>query len=299
MCAAFPAWLAAQQQTSYNKKGDDAMKRQDYSDAKMWYEEGVAQCDAYSIEQLTTIWKNNARMRPSMRSLMNKCLNCLNVKATERDTVAVTQLITYYQEGIGTPKNQELAAYWTDQLETIRRQEQSMEAYAPASQDVRERMRFFIGYTFSPTAPFGINFGGVGSRLGWFARFKTNLSFQNYETGKSIADFTQQASYEYIDKQANTFAATAGMVVKCAPWLYTSVGLGYGKHELIYQYRTYSYDDFNQVAEVWCRQDDDSFKGVAADLDLMVRLGSFYVSAGCNTVNFKYVDLNAGLGFFF
>lgn len=88
------------------------MKRQDYSDAKMWYEEGVADCDSYSINQLTSIWLSNEQMRPSMRSLMTKCLNCLSVKATEEDLDAIALLITYYTEGIGTPKSEELASYW-------------------------------------------------------------------------------------------------------------------------------------------------------------------------------------------
>ena len=66
ICAVFPLGLLAQQRTEYNRKGDEAMKRLDYSDAKMWYEEGVSQCDAYSIDQLTTIWLSNERMRPSM-----------------------------------------------------------------------------------------------------------------------------------------------------------------------------------------------------------------------------------------
>ena len=47
ICAVFPLGLLAQQRTEYNRKGDEAMKRLDYSDAKMWYEEGVSQCDAY------------------------------------------------------------------------------------------------------------------------------------------------------------------------------------------------------------------------------------------------------------
>ena len=101
ICAVFPLGLLAQQRTEYNRKGDEAMKRLDYSDAKMWYEEGVSQCDAYSIDQLTTIWLSNERMRPSMRSLMNKCLNCLTVKATEDDPDAISKLIIYYSEGIG------------------------------------------------------------------------------------------------------------------------------------------------------------------------------------------------------
>lgn len=114
ICAVFPLGLLAQQRTEYNRKGDEAMKRLDYSDAKMWYEEGVSQCDAYSIDQLTTIWLSNERMRPSMRSLMNKCLNCLTVKATEDDPDAISKLIIYYSEGIGTPKSEELATYWKE-----------------------------------------------------------------------------------------------------------------------------------------------------------------------------------------
>ena len=99
-----PSGLFAQQENEYNRKGDEAMARKDYSDAKMWYEEGVSRCDSYSIERLTEIWLSNENMRLSMRSLMNKCLNCLNVKATEDDLDAISKLIIYYQEGIGTPE---------------------------------------------------------------------------------------------------------------------------------------------------------------------------------------------------
>lgn len=80
------------------------MKRLDYSDARMWYEEGVVQCDPYSIKQLTSIWLANQRMRPSMHSLMNKCRACLELMANNEDTTAISQLIIYYTEGIGTSK---------------------------------------------------------------------------------------------------------------------------------------------------------------------------------------------------
>ena len=54
--AVLPGYMMAQQQTDSNRKGDEAMRRQDYRLATMWYEEGVIQCDSYSIDQLTTIW---------------------------------------------------------------------------------------------------------------------------------------------------------------------------------------------------------------------------------------------------
>lgn len=293
-----PFCLVAQQQTSYNRKGDEAMKRQDYSDAKMWYEEGVSQCDPYSIKQLTTIWLKNKRMHPSMRSVMNKCLNCLNVKATENDTTAMSQLIVYYTEGIGTPKSDELATYWNERLATFRRLVEPGNTYE-VPEVPKQRMRFFAGYSFSPTAPYGLTVGGVGRHLGWYVRFKTNMSFQNYEKDKSITDFTSNASYQYLEKKANTYAATGGLVVKCASWLYTSIGVGYGNHDLVYHFKTFDWNDYTNQKDVWCKQNDYSFKGVSAELDFMVKIGPAFVSAGCNTINFKYLDLNAGLGIFF
>ena len=59
-----PIILLAQQKTEYNQKGDEAMKRLDYSDARMWYEEGVVQCDPYSIKQLTSIWLASSNLLP-------------------------------------------------------------------------------------------------------------------------------------------------------------------------------------------------------------------------------------------
>ena len=244
ICAVFPLGLLAQQRTEYNRKGDEAMKRLDYSDAKMWYEEGVSQCDAYSIDQLTTIWLSNERMRTSMRSLMNKCLNCLTVKATEDDPDAISKLIIYYSEGIGTPKSEELATYWKEYQDECNNQ-------------------------------------------GQIIKF-SNSEGESYElnTGKS--------------SKTNSIAGTAGLIVKCFPWLYASVGLGYGERALLHSFTTHSYENYDSTREVWCRNIDSSYKGVAAEVDLMMKItNSVFISVGCNTVNFKYLDLNAGLGVFF
>ena len=181
ICAVFPLGLLAQQRTEYNRKGDEAMKRLDYSDAKMWYEEGVSQCDAYSIDQLTTIWLSNERMRPSMRSLMNKCLNCLTVKATEDDPDAISKLIIYYSEGIGTPKSEELATYWKEYQEMLLKPaEPEAQPIDSAAVSPKKRMEFFAGYSYSIESPYGITVGGMGQRFGWYVRFKTNMSFMNY-----------------------------------------------------------------------------------------------------------------------
>ena len=299
-----PECLLAQQRTEYNRKGDEAMKRQDYSDARMWYEEGISNCDSYSINQLTAIWKTNKKMRASMRSLMTKCLNCLTVKATDNDSTAVAQLIVYYNEGIGTPISEELASYWSDRLEELRKPVEPI-TYVPVQErKPREPMKFFAGYAFSIEAPYGLTVGGVGERFGWYARFRTNMSFNDYTNECKGTDefisYPENSSMKFTNKKkVNCFAASAGLVIKCTPWLYTSIGLGYGKRELLCEFNTWDKNDINIANTYWAKNIDYSYEGVVADLDFMVKVGSIFVSAGCNTLNFKYVDLNAGLGLFF
>lgn len=311
MCVLLPLGVMAQRRAEYNRKGDEAMKRLDYSDAKMWYEEGVALCDTYSIRQLTQIWLTVEQMRPSMRSLMNKCLNCLTVQATEDDPDAIERLILYYTEGIGTPKSEELASYWKEYQERLRMPVEPVYPVAdstPLSSPGR-RMRFFVGYTYSVESPYGVSVGGVGQRFGWYVRFKTNMSFMNY-TGEcndrgEIIDFSnaEDESYEPDARQSsktNSFAGSVGLIVKCCPWLYASVGLGYGKRTLLHAFTTHAYENYADTRSIWCKNMDSSYQGVMAEVDAMVRLGDmFFVSVGCNTLNFKYMDLNAGVGVFF
>lgn len=296
-----PGYLVAQQQTEYNKKGDEAMKRQDYRKATMWYEEGVLQCDSYSIDQLTVIWKNNKKMRSSMRNLMSKCFDCLRDKATiDNDTIAISSLILYYAEGIGTEANVERARSWNEHLEALCRPIESPQKVKKP----REPMKFFVGYAFSIEAPYGLTVGGVGERFGWYARFKTNMSFENYTyecrgTDEFINSPENTAVNFTNKKKVNCITASAGLVVKCTPWLYSSFGLGYGKRELLCEFNARDKNDINIINTFWAKNIDHSYEGVVADLDFMVKFGSVFVSAGCNTLNFKYVDLNAGVGVFF
>ena len=110
-------YVAAQRQTEYNRQGDEAMKRLDYSAAKVWYEEGISNCDPYSINQLTSIWLADESMRMSMRSVMSRCLDCLPNRATEfKDSTTMNKTILYYTAGIGPYKNQAKVEFWTSKM---------------------------------------------------------------------------------------------------------------------------------------------------------------------------------------
>lgn len=296
--AVIPFCVIAQQQTEYNKKGDEAMKRLDYSDARLFYGEGVPNCDMYSINQLTTIWLANEKMRTSMHNQMSRCLSCLSVKATENDSTAVAKLVLYYYEGIGTPKSEELATYWAERLVELRNpapETNGNYGYVPPP---RTPMQFFGGYTYSIEAPVGITVGGVGQRFGWYARFRTNMSFQSFDQTFSGDKPSSGEIFKKLKKKTNSYAATAGLLVKCTPWLYASIGGGYGKRDLLYQFANIG-DDGSELETEWYKKTDSSYNGVSLDLDVMLRYGFLYLSLGCNTLNFEYVDLNAGIGVFF
>ena len=291
-------------QTDYNRKGDEAMRNQDYRKASMWYEEGVMRCDSYSIEQLTTIWKQNEEMRSSMRGLMSKCFDCLRDKATiDGDTTAISQLVFYYREGVGTIASEEQAKNWSDHLEKLRQPKETTTSL-PVKKNPRQPMKFFVGYAYSVEAPYGLTIGGVGRRLGWYARFRSDFSSGDYTNecsgDKELAVIPEDAAYRFTNnKKSGNKAFSAGLVVKCAPWLYTSVGVGYGERKLLYEYNTISYSDSQRTDTFWAKNTDRSYSGIVAELDFMVKFGPVFVSAGCNTLKFEYVDLNAGLGVFF
>lgn len=297
--------LMAQVQADYNKKGDEAMRSQDYRKASMWYEEGVMRCDSYSIEQLTNIWKQNRAMRSSMRGLMSRCFDCLRDKATiDGDTVAMAQLVLYYRDGIGTEVNEEQADGWSKHLEKLRQPVEVFNNPTAEKKTPREPMKFFVGYAYSIEAPYGLTVGGVGKRFGWYARFRTDFAFDDYTNecrgNEELITVPEDAAYRFTNnKKSNNFAGSAGLVVKCAPWLYTSIGAGYGERKLLCEYNTIPYSNSQSKETFWAKNTDHSYQGIVAELDIMVKFGSFFVSAGCNTLNFEYVDLNAGLGVFF
>jgi hypothetical protein len=312
ICATtFPLCLIAQQQTEYNRKGDEAMKNLDYSDARLFYGEGITYCDMYSINQLTTIWIANKQMRTSMYNLMNRCLSCLNVKAVGNDTAAITQLILYYTEGIATPKSDEMANYWTVRLQEIKKTEVDTISVVPKR--VKQPMQFFVGYNFSLRSPFGITVGGVSGQWGWYSRLKSNLSFLSYENVFS-GDAPNKIGIPediYLQKtgktQFNSYSFTGGLVYRYEPFSF-SVGLGYRQNNRIQEYEEFDDGGIKKNISHFYKAVDGSHKGVAAEVDCIVEIGKLYITAGCNILSYQNkveneltfdVDLNAGIGVFF
>ncbi|MDL2255219.1 hypothetical protein LJC38_01365 [Parabacteroides sp. OttesenSCG-928-K15] len=294
--------LAAQQHTNYNQKGDEALQQKNYTSARMWYGEGIEYCDIYSIKKLTDIWLEKPEMRHSMRHLMNRCLDCLNEKAKVDDIAAIELLVTYHTEGIGAPGSDEVASYWKNRLEELLHPNQYEVIKQP-----KEPMRFFAGYTFSTEMPFGLTFGGIQEKAGWYVRVRSNFSFASTDytcklenETSVILDPDNDKTYQAQNKsnKTNTFAGTAGFIYKFNNWLYGSVGVGYGKRDLLSPF-TLTDNTSGTQENIWCHNQTYSSKGLVGEVDAMIKIKNYYISIGCHTISFDYVDLNAGVGLFF
>ncbi|MDR2918145.1 MAG: hypothetical protein LBV72_02115 [Tannerella sp.] len=323
-----PFFAEAQRQTEYNRKGDEAMKQMDYQIAKFWYEEGVLDCDRYSIDQLTSIWMADESMRISMEPVMNRCLTCLTEAATERkDTLAMNKLIVYYTEGIGTSPNESSATYWKEQLGQFRT------PFYQRATVVRERkpkdpMKFFAGYHLSFAAPYGVQMGAMNETWGFYVRFRTNMSFHsdsqveciNGDKGTGIIpEFVKDGTlYEFLKKddtpvsqnpdknekvkgKSSSFIATAGFMLKAFPNTYISVGAGYVERNVFYRYgkiNPTASEGFESYG--WAKNTDVSIQGVALDVDATVKFAkNFYGSVGCTFLNIEKVTPTIGIGYTF
>ena len=304
----------AQSQTEYNIKGDEAMKNLDYGSAKIYYEDGVVlNCDLYSINQLTSIWLGTgSSIRNTMRGVMTRSLKCLDERATSYgDTTSMKMLILFYENGIGADVNEAKAEMWRSELDKNRNpySNQYLEKVAPRE---KEKMNFFVGYAATLEAPYGITFGGVGRTVGWYLRFRTNMSSQNFSeefqvrSNGDVEILGNTGSGGLLNRlpneKVNTLIATGGLVFKLTPSFYISAGGGYCKREYLREFQVISDINGESKDAFWAKYNGStSFDGkVALDLDGTFKIGNtFYGSLGCSVLSFKYVSANAGIGVFF
>jgi hypothetical protein len=294
-----------ERQTEYNRQGDEAMKRLDYSAAKIWYEEGISSCNPHSIDQLTSIWLADASMRMSMRNVMSRCLDCLADRATDfNDTTSMKKLIQYYTEGIGTDKNQAKVDFWTSQLTLLQKASGTKEKTGiPPRKKIK--MKFFAGYSGSYHAPYGLTVGSVG-RFGWYLRYRTNFSFQKYTANSNNGRLTG-TSYDHLlsgwtgREKTNAWMATGGLIVMATPSFYISAGGGYCNRERLKEFHTVDRTEAEPRGDVWAKNSEKgTFNGLALDVDGTFRIGKvFYGSLGCTVLDLKYISGNAGIGVFF
>lgn len=130
----------------------------------------------------------------------------------------------------------------------------------------------FLSYQFSPK-------GLAGGMIGWCN--KAGL----YVSGRANIKFSKEGNYLFgID----SWCVNAGPMVRCTPWLYLNIGLGYGT------YNSTASSQFNVVET----------KGFDAEIGLNFVIHGFLINVGYNTICNKDIkiisplsNLTAGIGF--
>lgn len=144
--------------------------------------------------------------------------------------------------------------------------------------------------------PSQISFGamvGIVSKNGAYLRFRSDFGSASTElecddTG-ALANGTGTPYYKEGVTTKARMSITAGYLRQIIKPLYAYIGAGYGNRILAWE----------TIDGELVKNTDHSATGVAAELGAIGRLGQFAVSVGFQTVNFKYHELSAGIGFFF
>lgn len=145
---------------------------------------------------------------------------------------------------------------------------------------------FALGMGIHPSgSSYSLTYGSV-RKWGWFAKFKTNLNFD-----ESYVEEGASSSARYFDSNTykGRFAVTGGVLWRMAKPIILYGGAGYGSRWVDWQ--TISGDRF--------RVTDISYKGAECEAGLMLKLKKLVVSGGVSSTSFKYIEANVGIGFAF
>lgn len=139
-----------------------------------------------------------------------------------------------------------------------------------------------------------LSYGGMigwSKGAGFYVKCRSNFSKMEETKYDCLSDCTISGGYMWPsgEVQKSRMTATGGVMIRAAKWLYFYVGAGYGK-------RLISWQDLNGN---WASVTDLSFKGVAVDAGAVLRFGKFALTVGANTTQFKYTELEAGIGLMF
>ena len=168
---------------------------------------------------------------------------------------------------------------------------------APKRTAMRTPMRTLIMPTFSYNKSqysYGLMLG-FGGKNGGYVHAKSDFHFGLHPTLSCDAQGTVNGlTGWFTDKSYKSrFAVTAGYMRQLMDPLYVFAGGGYGNRILAWE----MCNDAGGYDLV--RVEPNSFTGFEAELGLIFRLGSFALSAGVQTNQFKYYEANIGLGILF
>ena len=140
---------------------------------------------------------------------------------------------------------------------------------------------------------FGV-MAGIVAKHGAYVRFQsdfgsTSADLECDDTGALTSGGTGTPYYIEGSSAKSRLSITGGYLYRFAKPLYGYIGGGYGQRTLAWE----------TVEGEWVKNIDHSASGIAAEIGLIGKFKGCALSLGVHTINFKYMELSAGVGFFF
>ena len=158
-----------------------------------------------------------------------------------------------------------------------------------------------LGYSAVPQLSYGAMLGQMYDGIGWYAAFRSNFKSLHRSDLSCTADGKVNGEMPFYsgNKHTSHFIINAGFMmdfIECIDWpdnrfntIGFYVGGGYGKREV--QWET--------TDGLWVRYNPNSLAGFSGNLGVFGSLYGVTLNVGVNTINFKYCELEVGLGFMF
>ena len=133
---------------------------------------------------------------------------------------------------------------------------------------------------------------GIVAKHGAYLRFRSD--FRSASTDLECDDTGmlpggETPYYKEGSSKKARMSITGGYLYRIAKPVYAYVGAGYGTRTLAWE---------TEEGE-WVKNTDHSASGIAAEIGAIGRYKSCALSLGVQTINFKYMELSVGVGFFF
>ena len=196
-----------------------------------------------------------------------------------------TRKITIHSDRFG------LMTYdFPERLEKSVTYELDLRLILPEDQKRRTLVMGEIGYHPSHTT-FGAMVGVV-AKHGAYLRFRSDFGSVSTDLECDDTGMLPTGETPYYKEGATSkggLSITGGYLCRFFKPLYGYIGAGYGQRTLAWE----------TIDGVFVKNTDHSASGVASEMGLIGKFKKAAISVGCHTINFKHVELSAGIGLFF
>ena len=185
--------------------------------------------------------------------------------------------------------------------DTLSQPDQSLSKYAQYAQNAKMKTLIMgqIGYSVSPQLSFGAMVGQMYRGYGWYVSGRSNFHFAEKGTASCDADGLADGVKPFYSGNTSSshLAIHGGFMMNVLEQVtknkFTTLGVyvggGYGKRELLAE----------TTDGEWIKYAPTSHNGFAGNVGLFGSIAGVTLNVGVSTINFKYVDLEVGVGFMF